>query len=158
MRSPECVFLSPLEQSLRNAFGFLWFWWKLWVCFQFRVIQGTCRFLSKNRQLRVQRAERGGRGSKRRRKEEEEEGTSVMSTRCLTFAGSHILWSFGWCMIGAWTYVRGDTWAPFTWRGGGKRNIFFNKIIFWKLLQLLQKTKQKTKPLISHLSEKEPFA
>lgn len=157
MRSPECVFLSPLEQSLRNAFGFLWFWWKLWVCFQFRVIQGTCRFLSKNRQLRVQRAERGGRGSKRRGKEEEEEGTSVMSTRCLTFAGSHILWSFGWCMIGAWTYVRGDTWAPFTWKGGGEKH-FFNKIIFWKLLQLLQKTKQKTKPLISHSSEKEPFA
>lgn len=50
----------------------------------------------------VQRAERSGRGSKRRGEEEEkEEGTLVMSTRCLTFAGSHILWSFGWCMIGA---------------------------------------------------------
>ena len=43
-------------------------------------------------------------------KEEEEEGRGVwlMSTRCLTFGGSHILWSFSWCMICARTYVRRD--------------------------------------------------
>lgn len=42
--------------------------------------------------------------------EEEEEGRGVwlMSTRCLTFGGSHILWSFSWCVICARTYVRRD--------------------------------------------------
>lgn len=61
--------------------------------------QETHRFLSQKRQR-----------MRRRREEEEEKGRAVwlMSTRCLTFSGSHILQSLSWCVICARAYVRGD--------------------------------------------------
>ncbi len=67
---------------------------------------------------------RGGRRRRRRRRggKEERRGVWLMSTRCLTFGGSHILWSFSWCVICARTYVRRDAWAPFTCRGNEKKN------------------------------------
>ncbi len=113
-------FFSNKAQEMPLVSGF---WWELWVCFQFGVIPGTHRFLSKNRQRRksMVRKERGGR-RRRRRGKEGGRGVWLMSTRCLTFGGSHILWSFSWCMICARTYVRGDAWAPFTCRGNGKKN------------------------------------
>lgn len=93
MRSQKCVyvFLHLLKHFLGSDGS-----WN----------QGIHRFLSQKRQPR------------RRREEEEKKkkGRAVwlMSTRCLTFSGSHILQSFGWCVICAWAYVRGDAWASFT--------------------------------------------
>ena len=62
------------------------------------------------------------RGRRWRGGKEEGRGLWLMSTRCLTFGGNHILWSFSWCVICAWTYVRRDARAPFTCRGSGKKN------------------------------------
>lgn len=58
MRSQKCFFFSSFSLSLSSQTKpekmplVSGFWWELWVCFQFRVIPGTRRFLSKNRQYR----------------------------------------------------------------------------------------------------------
>lgn len=95
------MFFSPLLNKARGMP--LVFWGSDGSCefvFNLGLSKEHAGFSPKIGSCECRERERGGRGSKRRGKEEEEEeGTLVMSTRCLTFAGSHILWSFGWCMI-----------------------------------------------------------
>lgn len=64
MRSPKCFLLSSWSKVQQMPLVSAP-WWELWVCFQFRVIPGTHRFLSKNRQQKVDmrrraRGEEGG--------------------------------------------------------------------------------------------------
>lgn len=95
MTNQKWVFSPPslLKQRAQKRFGFVDPDAGPPVCFQFRVIPGTRRSLSKNRQ-REDVEGKGGKGGGGERR-----GLWVMSTRCLTFAGSHILWSSGWCVI-----------------------------------------------------------
>lgn len=79
------------------------------------------------------------RGKKRR-------GLWLMSTRCLTFAGSHILWSSGWCVICARTYVRGDAGAAFTCRGSGKGRRFIFRTSLQRSAGMLGCRRQPSSP------------
>lgn len=67
--------------------------------------------------LGLSREKRKKRKGSEWRRRKRREGVWLMSTRCLTFGGSRILWSFSWCVICAGAYVRGDAGAAFTCRG-----------------------------------------
>lgn len=74
MRGHKFFFLSS-QTKLKKMPLVSGFWWELQVCFQFRVIPGTRRFLSKNR--KVDGEEREGLGEEKKRRERRREGTLV---------------------------------------------------------------------------------
>lgn len=74
MRGHKFFFLSS-QTKLKKMPLVSGFWWELRVCFQFRVIPGTRRFLSKNR--KVDGEEREGLGEEKKRRERRREGTLV---------------------------------------------------------------------------------